>query len=479
MENKTLQDLLKDVEILEIKGNSDISVFGLSISSLDIKEGFLFSAIVGEKTDGHLYIDDAITNGAKTILCEKFPENTKEGIAYIKVLNTKKALVKISANFYGHPSKRFKLIGVTGTNGKTTTVFLLHALFTKLGIKAGLISTVGDKVGEVKANTARVTPTTPGSIALNKMFFEMAEAGCEYVFMEVSSHAISLGRMEGIQFLGGIFTNLTHDHIDFHGTFENYRDAKKKFFDDLFEHAFALSNMDDKNGEYMLKDSKAKKYFYSLKNDTDFNTRLDTKLIGEFNAYNTLAVYAGALLLDQDEDKVKEIIKDLDGVPGRFQTVISENGVTGIVDYAHTPDALENVLKTIDRIKKEKSSLDSKIITVVGCGGDRDKEKRHIMTKIGYDMSDIIILTSDNPRTENPEDILNDMKTGLPFNIADGKVYIITDRRDAIKKAISLSTSGDYVLLAGKGHEKYQEINGVREHFDDTEELENNFSNKN
>ncbi len=471
MENRNLQELLKDTKILEVKGDINAPILELSISSLEHKEGFLFFAIVGENTDGHIYIDDAISKGARAIVCEKFPEEIKEGVSYVRVADTKKELVTISSNFYNNPSSRFKLIGVTGTNGKTTTVYLLHSLFTKLGIKTGMISTVGDMVGENKAITSRVTPTTPGSIALNKMFFEMAEADCKYVFMEVSSHAIHLGRMKGVEFMGGIFTNLTHDHIDFHHTFENYRDTKKNFFDNLNENSFGLFNIDDKNGEYMSKDCKARKYFYSLKNDTDFNTRLDTKLLGEFNAYNVLSVYATSVLLGQDEEKVKEILKDISGVPGRFQLVENSNSVIAIVDYAHTPDALENVLKTIQNLRK-KSNPDAKIITVVGCGGDRDKEKRPQMTTIGYDNSDIIILTSDNPRTENPQDILNDMKKGLPLHFPDNKIYVISDRRDAIKKAVSFAHSGDYVLLAGKGHEKYQEVNGVRSHFDDVEEIE-------
>lgn len=483
---KNLAELLSDLEVLEIKGDKSVNVVDLFLSSSDVEDGGLFCAIKGEKMDGHDFIDDAIAHGAKAILCENFPSDIKENITYVQVADTKKTIAKIASNFYGNPSEKFKLVGVTGTNGKTTIAFLLYSLFSKLGYKCGLVSTIGDKVSGIDAQTTRLTPTTPDSISLNKLFKEMMEVGCEYVFMEVSSHALALERMEGVNFSGGIFTNLTHDHLDFHGTFENYRDTKKKFFDILGEKSFALSNIDDENGEYILKDTKAEKHFYGFVQKAEFNERLITKLVGEFNAYNTLAVYASAILLGQDKEKVKEILKNLSGAPGRFETVKNKNGITGIVDFAHTPDAVENVLKTIQNLPqiapKALSEGRGKIITVIGCGGDRDKTKRPEMARIGYKLSDILIMTNDNPRTENPESILNDMKTGLPSNFLQGEslqdlqveakqVFIIKDRREAIQKACVLAKEGDVIALLGKGHENYQEINGTKNHFSDMEEL--------
>lgn len=365
-------------------------------------------------------------------------------------------------HFYGNPSKKIKIIGVTGTNGKTTIATLLYQLFRNFGYKVGLIGTVVNKVNDESIKTQN---TTPGPIILNDLLNKMVDAGCEYCFMEVSSHAIAQHRIAGLTFKGGIFTNLTLDHMDFHKTFESYRDVKKAFFDTLSEDAFAISNKDDTVGEYILKDTKAKKYFYSLKTNADFTERLETKLIGEFNKYNVLAIYAAAVLLGQNKEKVKELIKDLNPASGRFESIKSKNGLTAIVDYAHTPDALDNVLRTINGIKKG-----GKVISVFGCGGDRDKTKRPIMARIGYDMSDVLILTSDNPRTEKPEDILNDMQKGIK-NLSEEKVQIIPNRHLAIEKACSLAHSGDYILVAGKGHENYQEMRGVKNHFDDMEEL--------
>ena len=479
MKEANLKDLLVNIDVLDTKGDLDCQILGLSISSNSVEEGHIFFALVGEKTDGHLYIDSAIKNGTKVIVCEKFPENILDEIVYIKVKDSKKALAIIASDFYENPSSSFKLLGVTGTNGKTTVATLLYNLFSKLGYKCGLISTVGDKVIDKDTMTKRITFTTPDSISLNKMFAEMRDAGCTYVFMEASSHALEFERMNGVVFAGGIFTNLTHDHLDFHKSFENYRDAKKKFFNILPENTFALSNIDDPSGEYVLRDTKAKKYFYGLKDspsntsghNPEFTGDFETKLIGEFNMYNMLAVYATAVLLGQDKEKVKDIIKNLDGAPGRFESIKSNTGVTGVVDYSHTPDALENVLKTIHQIVVKPLS---KIITVVGCGGDRDKAKRPVMAKIGYDLSDILILTSDNPRTEKAEDILNDMRVGIS-SMPQEKVYVISDRHEAIEKACELAKHGDYILLAGKGHEDYQEINGKKTHFSDMEELKNCF----
>ncbi len=368
-------------------------------------------------------------------------------------------------HFYGNPSKKIKIIGVTGTNGKTTTATLLHQLFRNLGYKAGLIGTVVNKINDESIETKN---TTPGPIVLHDLLNEMIKAGCEYCFMEVSSHAMDQARVAGITFAGGIFTNLTHDHLDYHKNFENYFRAKKKFFQMLPSNAFVLSNIDDPYGHKIIEGIKAKKYSYSLKSVADFTERLETKLIGEFNSYNVLAIYATAVLLDQDKEKIKEEIKKLDPAPGRFVSLTGRTGVVGIVDYAHTPDALENVLKTVNGMKKS-----GKIISLFGCGGDRDRTKRPIMAKIGYDMSDIIILTSDNPRTEKPEDILNDMKKGLPREAFSevGKIHIILDRHLAIEKACALAKAGDYILIAGKGHENYQEMNGIKNHFDDMEEL--------
>lgn len=464
---KDLEELLKEISVVEIKGDTGIQVSSISINSKNIIKDAIFIAIPGSISDGHDFIDQAIESGAKVIVYQKELKDFKENITYIKVSDTHDASGKLASSFYNHPSEHLRLIGVTGTNGKTTTTTLLHQLFMNLGQKAGLIGTVYNKINEKSFEAER---TTPDPITLNKILADMVEAGCDYCFMEVSSHAVSLKRISGLFFSGGVFTNLTLDHLDYHKTFEDYRDAKKAFFDSLTEEVFALSNVDDPNGKYMLSNTRARKYFYSLKIDTDFNERLETKLIGEFNAYNTLAVYATAVLLDEDRGKIKEEIKKLDPVPGRFQYVKSNNNIIGIVDYAHTPDALENVLKTANDMKGK-----GKVIVVFGCGGDRDKTKRPIMAKIGYDMSDILILTSDNPRTEKPEDILKDMQEGIK-DLDMTKVNIIPDRYEAIKKAVFLASEGDYILLAGKGHENYQEVNGVKNHFDDLEELEKAFN---
>ncbi len=464
---KILNDILEDITILETHGNIDMGVSSVSLDSRDIKLHSLFVALAGNVIDGHIFIDEVIEKGAKTIVYESDIKEFKPGISYIKVPDTHTAVGIIVSNFYDNPSRKLKLIGVTGTNGKTTTATLLYQLFTELGYKVGLISTVADKICDKVIITNRATPTTPNPVILNELLAEMVDSSCDYCFMEVSSHAMSEKRVSGIQFAGGIFTNLTLDHLNYHGTFENYCEAKKGFFDILPATGFAISNIDDSKGEYMLSSTKANKYRLSLKKEADFTDRLETKLLGEFNIYNILGVYAAAILLGQDKNKVKEIIKNLETVPGRFQNIKSETGVTGIVDYAHTPDALLNVLKTANDMKKN-----GKVIAVVGCGGDRDRSKRPIMAKIGYDMSDILILTSDNPRTEKPEYIIEEMKKGIEGLYLENKVYILVDRYDAIEKACNLANPGDYILIAGKGHETYQEVNGVQTHFDDLEELQ-------
>ena len=463
---KILSELLENVKIIESHGNLDTRVSSVSLNSKIIEPRTLFVALEGNVIDGHLFIDEVIENGATAIVYEKDPKDFKNGVTYIKVEDTHNAVGIVSDNFYNNPSRKMKLVGVTGTNGKTTTVTLLHQLFRDLGYKTGMIGTVVNKINDKSYESSR---TTPDPVTLNELLAEMIDNGCEYCFMEVSSHSVCEKRIAGLSFVGGIFTNLTLDHLDYHKTFDNYCEAKKGFFDVLPSTGFAIANIDDEKGEFMLSTTKARPYTLSLKKSADFKERLTTKLIGEFNIYNVLGVYAAAILLGQDKEKVKEIIKTLEPVPGRFQYIKSNSGVTGIVDYAHTPDALENVLKTANDMKGK-----GKVIAVVGCGGDRDKSKRPIMAKIGYDMSDTLILTSDNPRTEKPEDILNDMQKGLPLEGID-KVEIIIDRHTAIQKACSLAKLGDLILIAGKGHENYQEVNGVKTHFDDMEELKKCF----
>ncbi len=460
---KRLNRLLEGVSAIETHGNVNTSVSSICLNSQIIETKSLFIALVGNLVDGHRYIDEAIEKGARVIIHEHEIEDFKKGITYIKVSDSHSVLGVISGNFYDNPSCKLKLVGITGTNGKTTIATLLHQLFYKLGYKVGIIGSITNKINNESYEAER---TTPDSITLNKLLRDMVSAGCEYCFMEVSSHAVSEKRISGITFAGGIFTNLTLDHLDYHKTLKKYRNAKKGFFETLPSNAFALTNIDDSNGSIIIKTTKAKKYSYALKKKADFTQRLETKLIGEFNIYNVLSVYATAILLGKDKDKVKEIIKTLDSVPGRFQYIKSKDNITGVVDYAHTPDALENVLKTINEIKGN-----GKVITMVGCGGDRDRGKRPIMTRIGYDKSDILILTSDNPRTENQDEIFEDMKKGIEGLFLENKVFIIKDRYQAIERACSFAVSGDFVLIAGKGHETYQEINGAKTHFDDMEEL--------
>ncbi|WP_443944194.1 UDP-N-acetylmuramoyl-L-alanyl-D-glutamate--2,6-diaminopimelate ligase [Pedobacter sp. AW1-32] len=475
-----LQDLLYGVTIKELVGKTDREISGLNFDSRKIKKGDVFFAIPGTLSDGHQYIPQTIEMGAEVILCENLPEIEDYTRTYIKVDNTSVALGIMAANYFGNPSKQLKLVGITGTNGKTTIATILFKLFKELGFKTGLISTVENYINDL---VVPATHTTPNPIALNAMLRDMVAAGCDFCFMEVSSHAVSQHRIEGLVFAGGVFSNLTHDHLDFHKTFDAYLKAKKAFFDGLPKSAFALTNIDDKNGMVMLQNTKAHKKSYALKQMADFkakimenafsglhldidNEEVFFKLVGSFNAYNLLAVYGTALLLDQDKLKVLTLLSRLTGAEGRFDYITSDNQIIGIVDYAHTPDAVQNVLSTIADIRKGNEQ----VITVLGCGGDRDKTKRPIMAQVACDWSDKVILTSDNPRSEDPQSIITEMEEGVsPTN--KRKTLSILDRKEAIKTACHLAKSGDIILIAGKGHEKYQEINGVRNHFDDKEIL--------
>ena len=447
--------------------------------SRKVTEGVIFVASKGTTVDGHQFIDKAIELGAKVILLEQLPATTEEGITYLQVENSNVAMGLMAANFFGNPSRKMKVVGVTGTNGKTTNVTLLHHLFRKLGYDVGMLSTVQNQINET---VLPATHTTPDAVACQELMAKMVAAGCQYCFMEVSSHAIEQARIAGIEFAGAVFTNITHDHLDYHVTFDNYIKAKKKLFDQLPASAFALVNYDDKNGRIMLQNTQATKYSFALKTIANFKAKLMAntlqglqlevqnkevwfRLIGSFNAYNLLGVYATAILLGENEDDVLTELSGLDTAKGRFEQVVSKNHITGIVDYAHTPDALENVLTTIADLKGE-----GKVITVVGCGGNRDAAKRPIMAEIACKYSDKVILTSDNPRNEEPEAILAEMQKGVSFQNTR-KVLSILDRREAIKTACMLAAENDIILLAGKGHEHYQEIKGVKHHFDDKEEL--------
>ena len=477
---KKLKDILYKVALVEVAGSTDVAISAVQFDSRKVKDGALFIAIKGLQTDGHNYIDQTIGNGAIAILCEKMPEKKLDGVTYVRVRNTSEALAVIANNFYDHPSSKLKLVGITGTNGKTTTATLLYKLFRGLGYKAGLLSTVRNMVNDKEVATAY---TTPDSLELNRMLSEIVAAGCTHCFIEVSSHAIVQNRIVGINFVGGVFTNITHDHLDFHKTFDAYIKAKKKFFDELPSTAFALVNKDDANGMVMLQNTKASKKTFALKNAADYKCKIVentlsglvltidsreiwTKMIGAFNAYNLLGIYATAVLLGEEKEEVLKILSALDPVEGRFQYAKSPNGTIGIVDYAHTPDALENVLSTLQEVRAENE----KIITVVGCGGDRDKAKRPVMASIACGKSDKVILTSDNPRSEEPGEIIREMEKGVDV-LSRKKTISIVDRREAIKAACQMAQKGDIILLAGKGHEKYQEIKGVKHPFDDMEVL--------
>ena len=481
---KKLRDILYKVQLLEIIGNTDIAVSGITIDSRSVKDKNLFGAIVGEKSDGHQFIDSAISLGAVIIICEHFPEKIAAGITYVRVNNTNEAIAYIAHNFYDCPSENLKLVGVTGTNGKTTIATVLFKLFTQLGYKCGLISTIQNHIGDKIISS---THTTPDAVHLNALLREMADASCVYVFMECSSHAIHQHRITGLSFAGGLFSNITHDHLDYHKTFDEYIRVKKSFFDHLDSNAFAISNKDDKRGEVMLQNTKASPYYYSLKTTADFkgkildnslsglqmlinNTEVHFRLIGEFNAYNLLAVYAAAICLHQNPEDVLTALSLITGAEGRFDYIMSNQRIIGIIDYAHTPDALENVLGTIRKLRKGHEQ----IITVVGCGGDRDRTKRPLMAQSACNLSDKVIFTSDNPRSENPDEIIQEMLSGLN-SMAKRKFITITDRSEAIKMAVELAQKEDIILVAGKGHEKYQDIKGVKYEFDDKKVLGNMF----
>lgn len=473
---KQLQNILYKVHLKQVKGSTNKLVAGIVIDSRVVKNNYVFVAIKGEQVDGHNYINKAIELGATTIVCEKLPINLISEITYLQVNSSSEAAAMMANMFYDEPSKKIKLIGVTGTNGKTTIATILFKLFSQLGYKCGLISTVQNQIAN---EIIPATHTTPDSINLNALLKRMVDENCSHVFMECSSHAIHQHRIAGLDFNVAVFSNISHDHLDYHKTFDEYIKVKKKFFDDLGSNAYAISNADDKRGEVMLQNTKAKKVFYALKTPANFKGKiLDNaltglqmlindvevhfRLIGEFNAYNLLAVYATAICLNEDKANILTILSLLTGAEGRFDYVIGNNLVVGIVDYAHTPDALDNVLSTIKKLRKGHEQ----IITVVGCGGDRDKLKRPIMAQVACDLSDKVILTSDNPRTEEPEQILLDMQEGLSSS-AKRKFISIVDRKEAIKTAVMLAKSEDIIIVAGKGHEKYQDIKGVKHPFDD------------
>jgi UDP-N-acetylmuramoyl-L-alanyl-D-glutamate--2,6-diaminopimelate ligase len=474
-----LSDILYKVNIRSVAGSTATEVSDLQIDSRKVKKGAAFIAVKGAASDGHQFIDKAIENGASVVIFEEMPAVQKEDVVYVQVENSAAAASFIAINYYGRPAEKLKLVGVTGTNGKTTIATLLYKLFARLGYTCGLISTVENMIGN---QVVPATHTTPDAISLNQLLRQMVDAGCSHVFMETSSHAVHQHRVTGQQYTGGIFSNITHDHLDYHKTFDEYIRVKKAFFDSLPSSAFAISNADDKRGTVMLQNTTAKKYYYSLKTVADFKGKLldnslsgllmtvndvevHFRLIGEFNAYNLLAVYGAAICLGEERQEVLTAMSMLTGAEGRFEYIVSpKEKVIAIVDYAHTPDALLNVLATVKKLKKGYEQ----VITVVGCGGDRDRTKRPVMAEAACEHSDKAIFTSDNPRTEDPVQIIKDMETGLAA--AYKRKYIsIVDRKEAIKTAISLAKPEDIILIAGKGHEKYQEINGVRNHFDDKE----------
>ena len=478
-----LQDILYQVKIRSIRGNVQAAVESLHLDSRAVHPGSCFIAIKGAQTNGHDYIDQAISQGAVAVVCEFLPKELQQGVTYVEVDNSGDAAGLMAHHFYGQPSRHLKLVGVTGTNGKTTVATLLYKLFTSLGYDCGLLSTVENMIcGEVIPSTH----TTPDAISVNRLLHQMVTVGCAYAFMEVSSHAVHQHRIAGLIFSGGIFTNISHDHLDYHKTFDEYIRVKKKFFDGLSSSAFAISNLDDKRGVVMLQNTLAEKYFYSLHSMAEFKGKIlennltglvmtvndqevHFRLIGEFNAYNLLAVYGAAICLGEERQEVLRSLSMLSGAEGRFDYQVSPvDKIIGIVDYAHTPDALENVLRTIGQLKNG----DENIITVIGCGGDRDKTKRPIMGQVACDHSDRVIFTSDNPPSEDPDLIIRDMENGLS-SAARRKYLAVADRRQAIKAAFSIAGPGDIVLVAGKGHEKYQEIKGEKHHFDDSEEIAN------
>ena len=482
---KRLQDILPKVETLQIVGDATVEVSALNYDSRRVAEGDCFFAVVGVQSDGHNYIPQSVERGARAIVCQRLPESLTEGVCYVCVEDTNAAMADMAAAFYGYPSRELKLVGVTGTNGKTTTATLLYDLFRMLGYRAGLISTVVYRVGDREIES---THTTPDAIRLNAMLREMVDEGCDYCFMECSSHAIVQDRIRGLRFAGGMFTNLTHDHLDYHKTFAEYLRAKKLFFDRLPKEAFALTNIDDRNGRVMVQNTRAVVRTLSLRSMADFRCkvvemlldgmllRIDgeevwVKCIGRFNAYNMLTIYATALMLGQRKEEVLTAISTLQSVSGRFEYIRAEDGTTAVVDYAHTPDALENVITTIEEFRQPSQNL----IVLCGCGGDRDKTKRPEMAAIAVKYAATAIFTSDNPRTEDPEQILRDMVEGLPL---DARYLKISDRGEAIRTAAMLARPGDIILLAGKGHENYQVIGTEKIHFDDREEIKKYFVNR-
>ena len=482
---KLLKDILYKVSVNAVYGDTNVKVAQVDFDSRKVVKDSLFVAQKGISVDGHLYIDKAISFGATTIICEELPIHLEANITFIQVEDSNKTLAIIASNFYDNPSSKLKLIGVTGTNGKTTVASLLYQLLKKSGYKTGLLSTVQILVDTTVFNA---THTTPDSVTINSYLHQMVLLGVDYCFMEVSSHGIHQKRTEGLEFAGGIFTNLSHDHLDYHVSFATYRDVKKSFFDSLPKTAFALTNLDDKNGNVMLQNTKARKRTYALKTLADYkakiieksfsgtlisinDTEFWTKLIGNFNAYNLAAIIGVAYELGLEKIEILTIISQLESVSGRFEHLVSDNGVIAIVDYAHTPDALKNVLETINNIRTNNE----KLITVIGCGGDRDKTKRPKMAHIASQLSTQAIFTSDNPRTENPETILEEMEEGVSAENLK-KIITISDRRQAIKTACKFSETGDILLIAGKGHENYQEISGERFHFDDLVEVKKYFN---
>ena len=481
-----LSKLLKYVKPIAIIGDADVEIQGVNIDSRKIEGGHLFVAIKGTQTDGHRFIPKALELGATAVLCEDMPETCQEGVTYVQVPSTEDAVGPVATVFYGEPSQTLKLVGVTGTNGKTTIATLLYNMFRKFGHKCGLLSTV---CNYIEGEPIPADHTTPDPIELNKLLHQMVEAGCEYAFMECSSHAIAQKRIGGLKFTGGLFTNLTRDHLDYHKTFENYRDAKKAFFDELPKDAFAITNADDKNGQVMVQNCKAQIKTYSIRQMADFRARIiechfegmyleingrevGVQFIGKFNVSNLLAVYGAAVMMGKRPEDVLVVLSTLKSVAGRLEPIRSQEGVTAIVDYAHTPDALENVLNAIHEVLDGKQG---KVITVCGAGGNRDKGKRPLMAQEAVKQSDRVIITSDNPRFEEPQDIINDMLAGLTAQQMK-KVISIADRREAIKTATMLAQKGDVILIAGKGHEDYQEIKGVKHHFDDREVVKEIFN---
>ncbi|HRO69385.1 MAG TPA: UDP-N-acetylmuramoyl-L-alanyl-D-glutamate--2,6-diaminopimelate ligase [Chitinophagaceae bacterium] len=474
-----LQDVLYKVSIRSVTGSTAINIQDVQLDSRSVTPGALFVAVKGAQSDGHQFIDKAVENGALAVICEQIPAKLKQGVVYVEVVSSAAAAGWIAHNFFDQPSEHLKLVGVTGTNGKTTIATLLFKLFTSLGYKCGLLSTVENHIGNT---VLPATHTTPDAVSLNRLLRQMVDATCTHVFMEVSSHALHQHRVTGLKFAGGVFSNITHDHLDYHQTFDEYMRVKKSFFDSLSSPAFAISNADDKRGLVMLQNTGASKYLYSLKTLADFKGKIientlsglvmtvndqevHFRLIGEFNAYNLLATYAVGVCMGEDKQELLRCLSILTGAEGRFDYLVSpKDNLIAIVDYAHTPDALINVLATIKKLKKGFEQ----VITVVGCGGDRDRTKRPIMAEVACEHSDKAIFTSDNPRSEDPAQIIRDMEEGLPAALKR-KYISIVDRREAIKTAISLARPEDIILVAGKGHEKYQEIKGVRNHFDDKE----------